>query len=232
MKVMSGVLIGIVLLSSGCQKRDANVGSHDSTPAGAISAPKPPPVAAVAKKGYDGPFGLAMGILPAELNQAFGFKNTSDRPSQFVGVPPKPVPDFESYFVTATPVEGICILGAIQSLSVVNDSGDQLKQRVDSVAEMLAVKYGEHTEKMDFGSQERYRRNSEYWMMYLMKDAVTYAYSWQTGKKNKSLPNGIDHIEVFASASSLNAGAVIIKYYFQNEKRCAAEKRTQKAENL
>lgn len=233
MVVKSWLFIGMVVLTSGCQRNESRVSPTEpaSASASAAAKPVPSPVAAVARKSYEGPFGLAMGILPAELTDTFGFKNTPDRPSQFDGSPPKPVPDFDSYFAMATPGQGICILGALQQIGVVNATGDQLRERVDNVAEMLKIKYGEYTEKIDFANQDVYRRNSQFWMMALTEGAREYAYSWRA-KRNKTLPNNIRTIEVFARAHEMNSGVVVIKYYFENEEKCQAEKRVQKAANL
>lgn len=225
-----------VLSSSGCGKQESGA----TTPRLATVAPSQTeaavpvhPQRAAPIKTYDGPFGLAMGIPPSELVGSFQFKQpTSDSPNVYEGQPPKAVDGFDTYYVFATNEQGICRIMAVEDVGVVNDSGMQLKEKVDELAETLGLKYGKHTKKYDFSTQDVYRRNPEFWMMGLREGAVAYAYDWESGKNNLLLPNDISSIEVSANSTRSNSGWVRVMYVFKNSLKCDVQIKKRKSSNL
>lgn len=97
---------------------------------------------------------------------------------------------------------------------------------------MMAVKYGKHSDKVDFVKEDVYRRNPHYWMLGLKEESVVYAYDWEAAKIATNLPHMLDNIEIAANASSTSEGYVTVRYTFKNFEKCAEEMRAQKAANL
>ena len=200
-----------------------------SSPVQVASAPAAPVQVKPPLKTYEGPFGLAMGIQTKELVEDLGFQHRVD--TLYFGTPPKPAVGFDQYLVSATPLGGICKVIATRDVKNVGGSGNQLKAAADDIAEMVELKYGKHTKKYDFASQDVYKRNPEFWMMALMKEEVTYLYAWTKGK-TIDLPNDIREIEVVAISSSINDGYVKLMYTFSNNKACDDEIKRKKSTNL
>lgn len=220
--------IGLVL--TGCQKQPAQETSQQATSSPAPSAAVPTQVALAAKT-YDGPFGLAGSMPVAELER-MGFKVGSKSSNLYFGSPPKPLQDASSYGVVATPGAGACRIIAHVDVSVVNGAGDQLKEKTDQLAELMGVKYGKYSDKVEYIKQDVYRRNPQYWMMGLKEDSVVYAYDWEAGKTEKPLPSDLENIEVVASTVDTDSGYVLIKYTFKNFPQCQKEMNARKADNL
>lgn len=224
------LLLGIAL--AGCSKhedqaRTAKAPSHASSTAASII-----PQSQVKAKTYEGPFGLASSIPIEELEQ-MGFKKISGRPDAFFfGTPPKPLQDAEEYAVVATPVAGSCRIIAHIDVPVVNGSGDQLKAKTDQIAEMMALKYGKYSDKVDYIKQGAYRDNPEFWMLGLKEESIYYAYDWTAQKTSKPLPAELENIEVAADAIRISSGYVTIKYTFKNFDACHKEIEAKKSNNL
>jgi hypothetical protein len=195
----------------------------------AVTAKKPVEKAAI--KNYDGPFGLTGSIPVAELSK-LGFKESESSPGVFLGKPPKPMDDINDYYVFATPAVGVCRIRATYDVPTVNDSGDQLKAKVDQFAEMMAVRYGKHSDKVTYISRDVYRRNPEFWMMALREESVYYAYDWTVNKTEKPLPGDMTNIEVSANATSSGKGYVSIQYTYKNFEACKEELKKKSAANL
>lgn len=136
------------------------------------------------------------------------------------------------YHLVATPSAGLCRIRATVDVNVVNGTGDQLKAKVDELAEMMKIKYGKHSRLIDFAMQDVYRRNPQYWMLGLTEESVLYAYDWSAGKTEQPLPDGLDNIEVSANATSTSAGYAAIQYTYKNFKDCTTEMKKQRAANL
>lgn len=184
-------------------------------------------------KTYDGPFGLAMGIGVDELlgEVASGIISKSD-PNTYIIRPPKLVPGFDRYYAVATKEDGVCKIIAISEVNVVNKAGDQLKSRVDEIAEMVRLKYGKSRKKYDFARQDVYRRNPDFFMMALREEAVIYGFDWVAQANNAMLTNDIEEINIFANASEMSAGWVSLEYIFKNFKSCQANIKKAKSTNL
>lgn len=180
---------------------------------------------------YDGPFGLAAKISVADLKK-MGFKEVETHPGLFEGKPPKPLSEPGDYLVVATPDAGVCRIRASFDIDNVNGSGDQLKAKVDRFAETMRMKYGKHSEKINYISQDVYKRNPEYWMMGLKEESVVYAYDWTAGKTEQPLPAGLSNVEIVATALSLSKGYAAINYTFDNKDQCMDEIDKAKAANL
>lgn len=231
--MMAFTLAAVVGLLVGCNKSDApnkNLGSDvvPSTTASIAIQPEAPPL-----KTYEGPLGLAMGVpVDVMVGQLKFTPSNADNPNIYSGTPPKPAPGFDSYFVLATKEQGVCRIGAIAPVDVVNGSGDQIKSETDRIAEMVEMKYGKPTKKYDLALEDVYQRNPEFFMLGLKEDSVTYSYSWVQHPGTATFPNDLAEIEVTAMAVELNKGWVRLLYTFTNDKACNVEVKKQKSSNL
>lgn len=227
-RIATAVLACTALIA--CQKQ--------SPPASAPGPDAPTPQAAAKRqhvaqvaKSYDGPFGLKAGVPVAELEK-MGFKEDERHPGTYDGTPPKPLDGADSYIGVASQESGLCKVLASVPVPTVNGTGDQIRSAVDRVAEMMQLKYGKHSSKIEYAREDVYERNPEFWTMGLSKDSVVYAYDWQQGKTAQPLPADIEDIEIVARASSMSSGWVAIRYTFTNAKACLKEIQAKKAANL
>lgn len=225
---MKWTLVALALASlAACQKQPEPGASTASATA------KPAPVAASAPvpAQHSGPFGLAGGISVAEVER-LGFKAAGPTPGVFTGTPPKPLQGFGTYLLVAVPDVGLCRIRADADISVVNGSGDQLKAKADQLAETMAMKYGQHSRKIDYIDKDVYVRNPQYWMVGLQEQSVFYAYTWSAGKTAQPLPDDIEGIEISTSAESTSSGTVGIVYTYKNMDQCRSVMKKHQAANL
>ncbi|WUR15680.1 hypothetical protein E7V67_011425 [[Empedobacter] haloabium] len=223
--IVGAALIFVVV---GCQKQEGKPSGATQHVADS-SAPAPKP--AQNKPVRNGPFGLAGGMSIAELSQ-LGFKESETSPNVFVGKPPKPLDGITDYSVFATPTAGVCRIRANHDVDLVNDSGDQLRTKVDQYAELMSVKYGKYSTKVNYTGREVYRNNPQFWMMALKEESVFYAYDWSTKKLETPLPDKMANIEVAANAISTSKGYVSIQYTYDNFEVCREEMKKKSATNL
>lgn len=227
--LLPGLLVATCCMLVGCKKQQTETSSATpSVPTKRVESPVTPTATV---KTYDGPFGLGTTMSLADLTQ-LGFKQTDYAPNLFVGTAPKPMEGIEEYKVMATPKAGACRIIARAPVSLVNDTGDQVKEKADQLAELMATKYGKHSSKTDFVTQDVYRRNPEFWMMALKEDSAVYGYTWEAGKTQPQLPADIKYIEIRALAVETKSAWVSIKYTFKNFDDCAKEAKKHKAANL
>lgn len=229
------LLLAACSLVSGCQKPTGSASAASSAapaaPLGKTTATPAAPAPVVASKTYDGPFGLAASMPVAELTR-LDFKPMESNSTIYTGIAPKPMEGIDDYAVLATPETGVCRIMANTNISVVNGSGDQIKERVDQLAELVATKYGKHSSKIDFVGEDVYRRNPEYWMMALKEDSAVYGYTWKTGKTATALPEDVDRIEISAGAVRTDGGWAQIRYTFKNIDACNSDNKKRKAASL
>lgn len=229
MKKSVAVAIASMALAA-CQKQSppASVQASTNTPS---ASQVEPASAALSAKSYDGPFGLAASMSISDLEKR-GFKPADGTPNVYVGKPPKPLEDQGIYAVVATTMTGTCRVIARLPVDVVNGSGDQLKQKTDQLSDLMRIKYGKYTEKLDHIKQDVYRRNPQFWMMGLKEESIYYGYDWNANKTEKPLPGDIEKIEIAAEAINMDSGFVSIQYTFKNFADCRKELDTHKAQNL
>lgn len=223
---LAALLVVAVLASSSDQ---ANAGKKKSVEAEAADASTAKPQA---RKTYDGPFGLAMGIPVAELRDVYGFERDGEKLGYFEGQPPKPVSGMDRYFAVATKEQGVCKIGAKVIVEITNDFGDQIKAEADRVAELVQLKYGKYTEKVDYIQDDKHKGRSDFWTYDLKRQLNAYSYHWGGGKKGIALPNNIKSIEVVSVATSLSEGYILVSYEFNNFSDCLAEIKKQNSSNL
>jgi hypothetical protein len=221
-KLIVALIPAFMLALSGCNKQPTQAQQPQAAPPAVKPvALKVTPVA----KTYDGPFGLASGMSIAEI-QELGFKEVDGVKDVYFGKAPKPVEGIDDYTVVAAPKAGVCTIQATALVGVVNGSGDQVREKVDGLAEAMEVKYGKPTKKINYYGEDVYKRNPQYWMMGLKEDSVIYGYVWKVGQQE---PNGLKSIEITAGASSSDSGYATIRYRYNNLSLCQKEFKEQKA---
>lgn len=223
-----GTVAALTLL--GCQKQTTSPTAETPAPTAQPEKSKNP-TEAKAIKTYDGPFGLTARMTGEEL-KTLGFVEVEGSPGLFKGTPPRPLGEPGDYYVVATPKAGLCRIRASYDVNTVNGEGDQIKEKVDQLAEAMSVKYGRHSTKINHISQDVYRRNPEFWMMALREDSVVYAYDWTAGKTEQPMPDGLENVEIVANALTLSSGYAAISYSFDNRKQCMDELKKLKSSNL
>lgn len=218
-------LLTIIALS-GCQQNSSPVSTR--TPAEHPTAPLSSP--ATSRVIHDGPFGLKMGLSPAEVKAAVPSLEESDQGAgiyRSVSVP-VPHPDFESYSLLLSQKSGLCKIVAIGKDIQSGDTGFEVRSAFDALDKAITSKYGKG-KKYDFTS-ERYD-SSEFWMMHLLQKNRTLAKIWSK-EEGSSLTNNLSAIALEAGASDMSTGYLVMRYEFQNMPDCVAEGEAEKNKGL
>ena len=182
-----------------------------------------------AKKKYGNVFGLGMGMSVDALQNELSFKAEK---GMYVGLPPEPSDLFNKYGVVATRKSGACSVTAMTSDIEINDPGTQIKRQVDEIAEVLKVKYGVPTRKVDFIREGGGADDPSYWSMHLEHESVSYGYVWTSGENGLTLPNDLDSIAVTAVGLSMHTARANLQYNFKNAKSCEEDIRIEKSSKL
>jgi hypothetical protein len=207
------LILAVIIVMFGC--------NGDNKPTKQSNLQSPQTLPAASKKIYDGPFGLAMGITQAELIN-MGFKQEEES-WVFTGTPPSASDLFSRYYVHATKQGGLYDIIAITSDFTVNGSGDQVKSKVNEIADLLSQKYGKHSFKLDDSNSDLFTRNPEMWFSGLQDESVRYMYVWKAGHNGTTLPNRIGYIRVEALANTVLSGRARVIYAFTNIDSCQKE---------
>ncbi|MBF6022800.1 hypothetical protein [Lysobacter niastensis] len=218
-------LISIIALS-GCQQSASPASAP--TQAEHPTAPQPSPVTAHVT--YDGPFGLRMGLSPAEAKAATSSLEESDQGPGIYRTNSVPVshPDFESYSLLFSQKSGLCKVVAIGKDIQSGDTGYEVRSAFDAIDKAITGKYGKG-KKYDFTS-ERYD-SPEFWMMYLLKKNRTLAKVWSK-EEGSSLTSNLGSITLEAGATDMSTGYLVMRYEFQNMSDCVAEGEAEKNKGL
>lgn len=236
---MNKLILCVFVLLCACNKAPTEANQESSKAAGsagnnsssASSAPSQKTVL-VEKKSYDGPLGLKKNITTKELTDVFKFESSKDLPGIYFGTPPKEIDGASEYIVFATEKQGICKIIANIPVSVVNDTGYQLKDAADKIKDLMEIKYGSKTSKNAFFSQDVYERNPQFFMMALREESAFYSYTWDAKKIKGGLPNDLESIVVRIRANKSSSGDVQVMYEFNNLDDCIKESKEKKASNL
>jgi hypothetical protein len=218
-------LISIIALS-GCQPN----ASPASTSAQAEHPAAPQPSPAAAHVTYDGPFGLRMGLSPAEAKAAIPSLEESDQGQGIYRASsvPVPHPDFESYSLLFSQKSGLCKIVAIGKDIQSGDTGYEVRSAFDALDKAITSKYGKG-KKYDFTS-ERYD-SPEFWMMHLLKKNRTLAKIWSI-EEGSNLTSNLGSIALEAGATDMSTGYLVMRYEFQNMPDCVAEGEAEKNKGL
>ena len=180
-----------------------------------VGAPK---VSSLTPRG--GPFGIYKGMTRAEL-QRTGKLVVVDTGTFRLSSVPSPHAAFESYLVLFTEKLGVCRVVAIGTDITTNDFGTQVRAKFGDITEALDAKYGQHREA-DFLRSGSLWKESQYWMMGLLKKDRTLAAYWEASAA-KPLPDGIEAIILEALATNSSTAFLRLVYDFDTVDACVAE---------
>jgi hypothetical protein len=178
-------------------------------------------------KTYDGPFGLTMGISNETLTKDFGFTADIKNPLMLNGIPPKPSNLFTIYWILAGKKTGICKITAFTESLEFNDSGNEIKSKVDEIADALSVKYGKG-KHYDVGNEYI---KPELWALSAEHGNAKYAYVWDA-KNGQGFPKGLVSIIVEVEPIDIRTGYVTASYEFDNFTDCQKEQTELNSSNL
>ena len=218
-------LIFITALS-GCRQDS----SPASAPAQETQAAASQPIPVTAKKTYDGPFGLKMGLSAEEAEAAIPSLEESDQGPGIYQADsvPIPHPDFESYALLFSQKSGLCKIVAIGKDIKSGDAGHEIRSAFDTLDKAITKKYGKG-KKYDFTS-ERYD-SPEFWMMHLLQRNRTLAKVWNK-EEGSTLSSNIASIELEAVAANMSTGYLVMRYQFENTPDCVAEGEAERNKGL
>ncbi|MFZ6723742.1 hypothetical protein [Undibacterium sp. Ji49W] len=234
------VMAFLLIAAAGCQKPAASDAGNPlaqasatsasiATTAPSSSAATTQPATALA---YKGPQGLAMGITEAELTDKLAYTASDKVRHLYTGKPPQAMADFSDYFAVATPLSGVCKIGAFARFGTVNGNGEQIRAAADRIAASLQEQYGKPSKKKEAIRADVYRRKPQYWMVGLKEGSVSYGYLWAIGETVNDLPDDIMNIIVYAQAETIHQGGVGVIYEFSNYADCQKELKKEKHKKL
>lgn len=223
------LMLSSVALGACGEKADGKqVAANTPPPASQSAPPSPPPV----QKQWEGPFGLAMGLRPEQI-QASGVSLTPipEIPGLMKATSaPLPNSSFNEYLYMFGSDSGLCKVIASTPSITVNSFGDQIKDAFGELNKALTEKYGT-PETLQFVQSGSIWKDNNDWMMALAKEERHHASYW-TLKKLKNLPNNISSIGLSAKADSPYKGYVSLGYEFSNFDSCQEERKKEKNSSL
>lgn len=218
------ICLSAIFALSGC-KPDVSPSNASSQ----VEQPAPSPVAVQAT--YDGPFGLKMGLSPAEVKVAIPSLEKTDLGPGVYRSNSVPIshPDFEGYTLIFSQRSGLCKITAIGKDIQSGDTGFEVRSAFDDLDKAVTNKYGKG-KKFDFSS-ERYD-SPEFWMMHLSHKNRTFEKHWPSTEGGANLPSDLSAIGLSARASDMRTGYLVMSYEFQNISDCVAEGEAEKNKGL
>lgn len=232
MKYLFGAALLSCLALAGCSKENpaepTSKSENATQPAlkNAASKQETPPVEAVKKGPWNGPFGVQMGLSVADL-EASGLKLTKVQPGVYSSkTAPSPHQAFEEYNFLISSTSGLCKVNAVGKDIATNSFGESVRSTFSDLKTALTEKYGKPSADYDFLRKGSIWRDSRDWMMALKLKDRTLATFWEFKSENSA---GLDSLMLNASATDSTEGFITLRYGFKNESECIDEIR--KAEN-
>lgn len=169
MKYLFGAALLSCLALTGCSKE--NPAEPTSKSENAASKQEAPPVKAVKKGPWNGPFGVQMGLSVADL-EASGLKLTKMQPGIYSSeTAPSPHQAFEGYNFVISSTSGLCKVNAVGKDIATNSFGESIRSTFSDLKNALTEKYGKPSNDYDFLRKGSIWRDSRDWMMALkLKD--------------------------------------------------------------
>ena len=177
------------------------------------------------------PFGLTKGMGLEELkkqgtfvpgNQQYVYTSKSINNGH---------PDFEAYSVVLTPEHGLCKIIAIGKDVETNGFGSELESKYKNLIEAMSGRYGPPGKNYDFLRAGSIWKESQYWMMGLLKKDRTLTAFWSK-PENNNLPDALQSIMLDTVALSGSKGYLQLAYEFDNVDACIAFTKAKKNSNL
>lgn len=175
-----------------------------------------------------GPFGTEMGINLSEMKK-IGVIESTNRPFVYSSKSMiKGYSDAEIYYFVITPNSGLCKI-SVATIDVTSSSyGTELARKFNDIKSALADKYGSPTSSYDFLKHGSIWKDSNEWMMALLKKERSLSSFWL----NKNLDNNIQSISINAIALNNNKGYIAFDYEFTNHSECLIELKSNQNKNM
>lgn len=159
-----------------------------------------------------GPFGINMGDQPEQ----FGCKQSTENKLIYTcdEVPTKH-PEMDMYVVRSTPKSGICWIKGVTKDIDTNSFGFSLQTAADKLSSQIAKKY-DTPEKSDFLQYGSIWKDSNDWMMGLLKKERIYSYTWENPKSD----NNVRTIYLSAQALDQSTGYIGVEFRMNNYSAC------------
>jgi hypothetical protein len=169
--------------------------------------------------GIAGPFGLSMGMKPAEVGgklektQSLGVYHTTEVP--------EPHSSFDLYTLRFGPKIGLC--GIVASGKPVETStyGAELRWTFDDLEDRLKVQYGKNKRLDYLRATSIWHEPRDFMSGLRQKDRVLWA-MWKA-KFGSMLRDNLGVVGIKAIALSRNKGVIQVSYEFENIKECTKE---------
>jgi len=162
------------------------------------------------------PFGIIMGQQAEDLKGV-----GTARPFVYSITPLKTHSEMESYVVTATPGQGVCL---VRGVGVDHDNdgyGSAVQRAVGELRRQVEATYGPGKlfDHLNAGSMWH---ESNYWIMGILKNERSYQVSWANNSVT-NLPNNVAEILETVVATESEKSYVTLQFKFKNYTACKAE---------
>lgn len=159
------------------------------------------------------PFGIELGSHSSSLNILDGDGRN------YAVEPPKPHPQFPSYFVETSPTFGVVSVKAVSDDFDYDAYGNQARDLADRVAGQLSARYGSGT-KNDYLFDESIWDQPQDWATGMQHGDRGYFYLWERATHSQ-LPADLAQIMLFVMATDTGGTKVVLSY--QSDNFAAAE---------
>jgi hypothetical protein len=187
-----------------------------------------------------GPFGFECGMTKEQVIKLVGRDNVKaskdDADTLILATAPKAHPEFDTYFLTISPKNGLVRIYAAGKDIQTNRYGDRVKSAFIETQQALISTYGAPSEQFDFLNTGSAWEEPEYWMTGLQKEERTLSSYWKRDPKRCLVPdpsvcqpalnsNHIVVISLHARASSDEVGFLSLGYEFEGFEEYSASKK-------
>ena len=167
-----------------------------------------------------GPFGLVRGMTKEQILDKVGKSSLgsveNDKAggvSMFLTTVPKPYKSFVMYQVYVSPTEGLLKIVAFTDFIDTAADGTQLRDAFSSLKDQLQIPYGDPTSQYDYVKGDSIWRESQDFMMGMVKHDRTLSCYWIASDKTP-LKDSITAISLKAAAKDSSTGLVMLIYEF------------------
>ena len=160
-------------------------------------------------------FGIRPGMPISELQVL-----STTPPGVFEVKPPVKHPDFEGYFVVATPETGVCKVTAMSKMIGNDASGIVAQRKFADIASQLTSRYGDSI-LLDHLVSNSTLTKPEDFTAGIFKSERTYVRAWRR-EVNSNLPQETKAILLLINAAEPGVTSISLFYDFTNLDRCEA----------
>lgn len=169
-----------------------------------------------------GPFGLPMGASLAQLRRVGPVESLAGATASYIlKTVPKPHEAFESYLLIVLDGYGLCKISAIGKTIQSSSQGYEIQSAFRTLETALRAKYG-NRKHFDFLTVGSIWNDPEDWMMGLLKKERTLTSYWDD-EEGSTFTDNIRTITLDSVGESTGSAYIVLRYEFDNAKRCLEE---------